>query len=398
MKNKKMALLHSVIALLLCVSMLVGSTFAWFTDSVKTGINTIAAGVLDVELYHSNAAVQNEQVNSNTKLFMDLQGSPILWEPGVVSFENLRVANAGDLALTYQLALATDNENFIIDGNNQYGLSQILQVGVVEGGITATDRDGVVGAVTEWTTLASFLRSGSLLAAGEETWGVVVYWQPGEDDNRWNLNNGKVLSEGETLQIDLGVKLVATQEVYESDAFGDNYDTDAKAFAFPNFVGGSASAAVVPNDQGQTTAAVTMDAGVVSATVPAGAQLAAGVTKLTLNVSMLGASGSNITLGEDEAMRSLDVHVDGLAENNTVPVTVTLKEAAPKGLNMGNYKVYHVEKDGTKEMTLVDSADDFSAHNQFKYDPATGDVTHVHGHLLRNRRGCGYRKRLGRRV
>ena len=49
MKNKKMALLHSVIALLLCVSMLVGSTFAWFTDSVKTGINTIAAGVLDVD-------------------------------------------------------------------------------------------------------------------------------------------------------------------------------------------------------------------------------------------------------------------------------------------------------------------------------------------------------------
>ena len=382
MKRKANALFKSLISLILCFSMLVGTTFAWFTDSVKSGINTIAAGNLDVELYHTNAAVTDERVNSETKLFMDLQGNPILWEPGVVSYENLRVANEGDLALAYQLAINTANENFILDpaNNTQYGLSQILKVGVVEGGITATDRAGVVAAVkeTDWTTLATFLRSGSLLPVdgqNQQTWGVVIYWQPGEDDNRWNLNNGKVLSEGETLQIDLGVKLVATQEVYESDAFGDNYDTEAKAFAFPNFVGGSASAAVVPNDQGQTTAAVTMDAGVVSATVPAGAQLAAGVTKLTLNVSMLGASGSNITLGEDEAMRSLDVHVDGLAENNTVPVTVTLKEAAPKGLNMGNYKVYHVEKDGTKEMTLVDASADFTAHNQFKYDPATGDVT-----------------------
>ena len=268
--TKRHALFTSVISLLLCVSMLMGTTFAWFTDSVKSGINTIAAGVLDVELYHSNAAVTEQKVDSSTQLFLDLQGDPILWEPGVVSYENLRIANEGDLALAYQLTLNTANENYILDPSGaQYGLSQILKVGVVPGGITATDRAGVVASVadTDWTTLANFLRSGSLLPEDgktQETWGVVVYWQPGETDNYWNLNNGKQLSSGEMLQIDLGVKLVATQESYESDSFGTNFDAEAKPAVFPNFVGGSASATVIPNEQNQTSADVTLSAGAVA--------------------------------------------------------------------------------------------------------------------------------------
>ena len=198
MKSKKSALLKSLIALLLCLSMLVGTTFAWFTDSVSTGINTIAAGTLDVELYHSNAAVQNEKVDATTDLFLDLQGDPILWEPGVVSYENLRVANEGDLALAYQLSIATEGENYVVDPATgaQYGLSQILKVGFVKGGITATEREAVIASVdaSSWTTLDSFLRSGRLLPEGagesEETWGVVICWHPGENDNLWNLNNG----------------------------------------------------------------------------------------------------------------------------------------------------------------------------------------------------------------
>ena len=55
MKRKnatRSALLTSIISLLLCVSMLVGTTFAWFTDEVKSGTNLIAAGNLDVEVYN----------------------------------------------------------------------------------------------------------------------------------------------------------------------------------------------------------------------------------------------------------------------------------------------------------------------------------------------------------
>ena len=372
MKQNKQALAKSLLSLLLCVAMLVSTTFAWFTDSVTSGLNTIAAGNLDVELYHSNAVIDDEKVTPNTKLFLDMNGNPILWEPGVVSYENLRVTNEGDLALIYQLAINTANENYIVDTGAR--LSQVLKVGVVEGGITATDRDGVVNSVAanNWTTLSSFLRSGSLQAGGEETWGVVIYWQPGDNDNNWNANNGKQLSSGDALSIDLGIKLTATQEQLELDSFGPDYDAGAKDDVFPSFGGGIASAPVnVAN--GYTTDEVTITIGNISATVPAGVKVAEGTSELTLSIKNLPSSSANIVLGEGEALRSLDVHIDGVAEDNTTPITVTLPEVAPVALNMGNYKVYHVE-DATNEMTLVAADVAFSAHNQYKYDPATGDV------------------------
>ena len=382
MKNKRNALFHSVIALLLCVSMLVGSTFAWFTDSVQTGINTIAAGVLDVELYHSNAAVTDEPVTQSTELFKDLNGRPILWEPGAVSYENLRVSNAGNLALVYRMTMVTANENFVKEKDgNLYGLSEALKVGFVEGGITATDRQSVIASVEEgnWTTLSAFLRSGSLMPEGEDnaekTWGVVIYWEPGEHDNLWNLNNGKQLTEGDVLTIDLGIRLVATQEQLENDSFGDDYDTVAKDDLFPVFQGGAVTAPVEPDEDGRNAYDLSLTSDLVDAFVPQGVKLANGANQLALTVTEMPSTGSNVKLEENEAMRSLDVHIDGVAADNDKPITVTLKEVVAPGLNMGNYKIYHVESSGTKEMTLVAADADFTAHNQFKYDPATGNVT-----------------------
>ena len=49
-KATKRALLTSVMALVMCVVMLVGTTFAWFTDTASTGVNKIQAGNLDIEL------------------------------------------------------------------------------------------------------------------------------------------------------------------------------------------------------------------------------------------------------------------------------------------------------------------------------------------------------------
>ena len=381
MRKKKSALLYSIISLVLCLSMLVSTTFAWFTDSVKTGINTIASGVLDVELYHSNAAVTDEQVTAETKLFMDLQGNPILWEPGVVSYENLRITNAGDLALCYEATVNTANENYVQDPSGAlYGLSHILKVGFVEGGITATDRDAVVASVEEgsWTSLSNFLQRGSLLpeSAGEfeETWGIVIYWQPGEFDNYWNLNNGKQLNEGEVLSIDLGIKLVATQEIYEEDSFGNNYDVMA------GFTKGkidvTVSTPVAVSDEGKTEQPVTLgnaSAGV-SAEIPAGVDLAEGTSTLTLTVKTMDESGANVKLAKGETSTSLDVHVDGLAEDNTTPVLVKLERLFAPNLNSGNYAMYHVEDGVTVQMTCVATLAELDAHNEFYYDVATGDV------------------------
>lgn len=222
----KSALFTSVLSLVLCASMLIGTTFAWFTDSVTSGNNIIAAGNLDVELYHSNANVSDKSVAGATDLFLDLQGNEILWEPGVVSYENLTVANVGSLALKYELSMNFTDTN-TLEG---HGLSEVLKVGVVENGITATNREDVINSVTEWKDLASFKMAGELKAGETDSSkevGLVIYWQPSENDNLYNANNGKLTSDKEALNVDLGIVLYATQLQHEVDSFGPDYDADA---------------------------------------------------------------------------------------------------------------------------------------------------------------------------
>ena len=64
MNNKratKRALLTSVMALVMCVVMLVGTTFAWFTDTASTGVNKIVAGNLKVDIVNEagTASIKN---------------------------------------------------------------------------------------------------------------------------------------------------------------------------------------------------------------------------------------------------------------------------------------------------------------------------------------------------
>jgi hypothetical protein len=72
-------------------------------------------------------------------------------------------------------------------------------------------------------------------------------------------------------------------------------------------------------------------------------------------------------------MLPVDVHIDGVAENNDVPIPVYLSEWLDTGLNIGNYHLYHVENGTPVEMTQVALAD-LDAHNEYYYDVATGDV------------------------
>lgn len=89
-----------------------------------------------------------------------------------------------------------------------------------------------------------------------------------------------------------------------------------------------------------------MTAGQVSASIHAGVQLAADTTGLTMTVSQMDRSNSNISLGINEASRSLDVHIEGIADTNSTPMEIVIRQAAPKGLNLGNYKLYHVDDPG----------------------------------------------------
>ena len=217
MKTTKRALFSSVMALILCFSMLVGTTFAWFTDEVKSDVNKIVAGNLDVNLYHSDDNVKNEPVTVETKLFDDV--NPNLWEPGALAYEILTVANEGTLALKYQLAINFENATAV----NGHSLVEALKVAVVDESLLTSREAAIAAAAGKWQKLESFVLPGELAAEKSETYGIVIYWEPTENDNWFNLNK----DETEVLSIDLGVHLFATQMQAEIDSFGKDYDAGA---------------------------------------------------------------------------------------------------------------------------------------------------------------------------
>ena len=218
------ALFTSIISLLLCVSMLVGTTFAWFTDEVVSGTNIIAAGNLDIELLAGG-----QPVNETTPLFDDV----ILWEPGAVVYETLQVANVGSLALQYQMTLNIADENNL----NGHKLSEVLKFAVVDAAdipANATRAEVLAlakAAVAEDNgkgTLSNLYLTGELLAgesANAQT--VVIFWEPTDRDNDYNANNGQKTSDGQPLYIKFGIKLQATQLMHEYDSFGNDYDGQA---------------------------------------------------------------------------------------------------------------------------------------------------------------------------
>ena len=78
--STKKALIASVLSLVLCVSMLVGSTFAWFTDTATTSVNTIQAGTLKVDIVNESGT----SLKGSSMSFVNSDGSAdILWEPGI---------------------------------------------------------------------------------------------------------------------------------------------------------------------------------------------------------------------------------------------------------------------------------------------------------------------------
>lgn len=215
------ALITSIISMLLCVSMLVGATFAWFTDEVKTGMNTIAAGNLDVELL-----ADGNKVNPSTKLFDDVPR----WEPGVVVYENLQVANVGNLALKYQMTLNIGNENNL----QGHKLSEVLKVAIIDKVAATATREEVLAAAQAAVAadqgagvLSNFYFTGDLEAGDvSQEKAIVIFWAPNapEVDNLYNANNGKVTSDGKPLHIAFGIHLKAAQKMSESDSFGRDYD------------------------------------------------------------------------------------------------------------------------------------------------------------------------------
>ncbi len=211
MNNKratKRALLTSVMALVMCVVMLVGTTFAWFTDTASTGVNKIQAGNLKVDIVDKEGNNHLDTLNF-TKAAGAPDGEQLLWEPGcrylTVGF---RIANNGNLALKWKAEINKDN---IVNGKaaptakDGKSLLDVIDFYVV----TSTDENADAVAIENFTgNLAKGAESGVYYIKG------VMQTSAGNDYQDLTL-------EGITITV------YATQDTVENDSFGKTYDKDA---------------------------------------------------------------------------------------------------------------------------------------------------------------------------
>ena len=229
-KATKRALLTSVMALVMCVVMLVGTTFAWFTDTASTAVNKIQAGNLDIEVKYTLDGDNWNDLDGAADIFQ--KG---LWEPGHTEVVALKFKNNGNLALKYSINMNIVDETVGINKSGQeYKLSDYLkvktlsqeasQIGDIRIGMAFSARNDGLG----YTNTANFkdatvLDHDLFLAPGEVgNYLIMKVYMPETVGNEANA-----ISTEKAASINFGLNVVATQVPYEKDSFGNTYDKDA---------------------------------------------------------------------------------------------------------------------------------------------------------------------------
>ena len=226
-KSTKRALISSTLALLMCVAMLIGTTFAWFTDTASTAVNKIQAGNLDVQLEYSKDFTEWKKVTDTTKVFED----STLWEPGRTEVVYLRVKNAGTLALKYTLGIYRlyDNSGKNVLGN-YYNLSDYVKLGAAEADAAYDGRAAAISAVQDSAKTLKSIGDTSVIGANLDPNTTKVYamvlYMPTEVGNEANPKNNDPYWAA---KVTFGIRASATQEVSEFDSFGNTYDEKAPA-------------------------------------------------------------------------------------------------------------------------------------------------------------------------
>ena len=333
LKTTKRALLSSVVALLVCFTMLLGTTFAWFTDSVTSAGNIIQTGTLDVEMHWADG--KTDPANTT---WTDASTGAIFnndkWEPGYVEVRHIKISNVGTLALKYQLHIYANGD--VSD------LADVIDVYFVDPAVQVADRtalDGIepVGTLSEVLAGMPGNASGDLKAEEVDTITLALKMR----ENAGNEYQNKAIGSDFTIQ------LLATQLTAESDSFDDQYDANAE------FLPVNTSAAIV-NNNGKLGEAVVltadMPAGTIKVTVPANAQLSsADVADLKLTVKKAEVN-DNVAAGltENQVANGYEIYVDGVADYlnpfvseygnlyNTKKITVEL----PIGVGRRDVNVY----------------------------------------------------------
>ena len=187
-KATKRALLTSVMALVMCVVMLAGTTFAWFTDTASTAVNKIQAGNLDIKLLAEDGVTSLEGATLKWQKAGGAENEDVLWEPGCrYKLQPIIIKNAGNLALKYKVA------------------------------ITGIKGDAKLNEAIEWTIDGVSLDEEKPLLAGAFDTLTIEGHMKEEAGNEY-----------QGLSIDgIGITVYATQDTHEYDSFNNTYDENA---------------------------------------------------------------------------------------------------------------------------------------------------------------------------
>ena len=379
----------SLMSLVLCVTMFLSTSYAWFTANVDVPGNQMYVGTLSLELQH--ATFKGGQLQLNNGQYHAVTGSykildeEIRWEPGYTAVEKFNLVETGDLAFTYRMIF---NRNDAMT-ETQKTIASSIQVW----NYTGPDTNELTGATFEqMVTTGAWVKVGSLMDVMTQqlplfkgTMDTAAVSQNGVNGNRTHMialhmdeslemaaleaamardaQQGR--SQADPLLLDnITISLVATQSAGQTDAFGSGYgpteDVDYRMIRIP-----------AVNNSRETTGKVTFEdvlpnasVSTVSAVVPAGVKMAADASELVMTVKEVQTPGVQVPAGQ-EAL-ALDIKITGLASNNTkvIPVTMTVPR------DLVNVVMYH----NATAMTKVDAKSDAPTANTYYYNAATGEL------------------------
>ena len=310
-KSTKRALISSALAILMCVAMLIGTTFAWFTDTASTGVNKIVSGNLDIEVEYRTSSEGDWKTLDNATDLFGAEGT--LFEPGHTRVVELKITNAGNLALKYKIGMNVVSETAGTNkAGNPYKLSEYLKVSTT--GIQQYNPTDQISSLMErlifqkgdfgmWTArdFANFeleyTSNGNVHAlqpGAAQILGIKVY-MPETVGNEANA-----ISTEKAASINFGLNVVATQYTVESDSFGTQYDKDATYPVTDNkglkdAINNATDGSTVLITSGEYTLSDPAETRKIE--IPAGATIAgAGADNTTLNVNNDKIAKDNVTL------------------------------------------------------------------------------------------------------
>lgn len=222
--------LTSLLCMALCITMFLGTTYAWFTSEVENN-NEIYIGILDVALSKLESDGTWIDFEDETKKDEKLFDKTIHWEPGYTALETVKISDKGDLAFRYAMTFAEasavdeaaakwfdvwcyhDSQNTIPKPENYVQITEA----------NGWTKVGSLSDVLAGTAVFQGEMTKEAVAADEERVYTIALHMNGEKIAE-NLQESLNALMGKT--ISLNVKLVATQFSSEEDAFDSTYDTE----------------------------------------------------------------------------------------------------------------------------------------------------------------------------